>query len=336
MKGVGETMRDNKFIRSDWAMLRVAHLYHHENKPIREISKITNLSPSTITRLLQRARNTGAVRTSIEESLHRCINLSQAIAERYNLRFVITSPLSYYGIKKTERKKRYQDLALEGARYLQHIIRENDVLGVGCNWLIRDLADYLNPCWKKNIRFFIPVSGMLNLKNDLRNMETFIQKFTMSFGTNYSFPASNGFAKDETQLKTWLKRPEIQEHVTRYKDITISVANVQPLFKKEGPMPILEENMYPEELEELYNNYAIGEFLLRFFDAEGKEVESAVSKRTFAIDFETYARIPKKVLLAAGDDVVQALDVFLKNKMADILIADEYTASGLLSYEPAP
>ena len=96
-------------------------------------------------------------------------------------------------------------------------------------------------------------------------------------------------------------------------------------------MPILRQNLHPQELEELREKGACGEFLLRFFDRKGNEIDSAVRRRTYTIDYETYKKIPNKIVLAAGNEVVPALDAFLKQGMADILILDEYTAEGLLN-----
>jgi len=319
----------DKFLQSTWPILRVAHLYHVENKQIREISEITRLSPSTITRLLQRATKIGVVKVVIDDVLLHCINISKAISEKYKLRFTVVIPLSHFNIRPDELEKRYKDLALEGARYLQHIIKHEDVLGIGCNWMLRELAGFLNPCFKINAKF-VAMSNMLLLNDNNLNIETFVAQFAKVFGHNNSFPHFNGLADGEAQMEEWIQRTDVQLHLEWYRRITVSIANVQCMFAEEHPMPILRKNLHPWELQELHEKGACGEFLLRFFDRAGNEIDSAVRRRTFAIDYDTYKRIPTKIVLAAGDTIARALDVFLEQGMADILIMDEYTAEELL------
>lgn len=74
-----------------------------------------------------------------------------------------------------------------------------------------------------------------------------------------------------------------------------------------------------------------GDIILRFFDSQGKELDSDIRERTLAIDIQTYKKIPRKILVVSGVQKAKSLVAALKGGLVDVLIVDSNLAQAILS-----
>ena len=316
-------LKDN-YLQSNWPMLRISYLYYIENKTIREIKEITKLSQSTITRHLQRAKRTGVVQIQIPEALHRCIEISNTLKEQYNLRYVIVVPLRNYQISRGDIDERIWNVTLEGARYLQHIVTSQDVLGIGCDKTLCHLPSFLNPCWKFSTRFHIMNARPADISE--ADADTQVEQFAHILGRDYTCWNRDGFVRDDEELKKIMDSKEYKKISKGFDEITLSIAKAH-IFSKQGAERL---GLSEEEYLELKEKDACAEMLMHYFDRNGKEVKSSLSDKTLSIDIEQYKKIPTKLLLAGGDELINSLPILLQAGMADILIIDEFLGEEII------
>ena len=121
---IGET-----YMPSTWLALKTAQLYYLENMSQKEIASILNISNVTVSRMLQRAKDLGIIQFSIADAYQSALTLGNKIKNRYSLNDVIVVSLDFRNIINKNMSIK-QLTALEGARYLQRIIKDNDILGL--------------------------------------------------------------------------------------------------------------------------------------------------------------------------------------------------------------
>ena len=85
----------------------------------------------------------------------------------------------------------------------------------------------------------------------------------------------------------------------------------------------------PEEIEELKNGQVIGDIGSSFFDQDGNEVATSLSKRMIGLSLADLTKIPDTVILASGEEKILAIKALLKNRIIDHLIIDASIAEAL-------
>jgi len=84
--------------------------------------------------------------------------------------------------------------------------------------------------------------------------------------------------------------------------------------------------MFEEEVRELQKKNAVGEICTYYFNSDGVIIKSGINERVFAIDYESYMKIPVRVGIAGGSEKTQAIVGAIKGKLINVLITDRDTA----------
>ncbi len=89
----------------------------------------------------------------------------------------------------------------------------------------------------------------------------------------------------------------------------------------------------PDEMADLVHKGAVGDIVLRFFDAAGQPIRSNVDDRVIGISLEQLSKVDRVVGVAGGIGKVPVLLGALKGKLINTLITDLTTAQVLLKPE---
>ena len=84
--------------------------------------------------------------------------------------------------------------------------------------------------------------------------------------------------------------------------------------------------MFDDEYRALREQKAVGEICTHYFDANGTVIKSGINERVFAIDYDSYMKIPVRVGIAGGSDKLQAMIGAIKGRLINVLITDLNTA----------
>ncbi len=85
-----------------------------------------------------------------------------------------------------------------------------------------------------------------------------------------------------------------------------------------------------QDLESLKQNGAVGDLNLRFFDENGKIVQSNFDQRVIGLTLAEIQRIERVVGVAGGAAKVSAIRGALAGKLVDVLVTDQITAQRVL------
>lgn len=310
--------------QSQYLIGKATYLYYYDGKSQEEISKILNVSISTVSRLLKMAKENGFIKIKMDEDIYRAIELSNIILKNYDLKDVIIAPVS--GEEDLEEIKKLT--ALEGARYIQRIIKKSDILGVAWGGTMYYVINFLNPSQRIKSRFVTLHSSIYTMDYKL-DATTLVKKIAKAFSGSYKFITANSLMSSSSAIDLLKEEENISEIFDIYNDITISLSGIGSLYP-EVTSP-LGELIYinEEELSILQEAGAYGDLILRFFDKDGEECDTPLKDRTLAIDFETYKNIPNKIVVASGNYKLETIKAALKGKLIDTLIIDSNLAEEL-------
>lgn len=325
-------MELDKYNQSSFLVIKAAYLYYIAEKPQSEIAQELNVSVTTVSRLLKRAKEEKIVQFVIRDSYIECIELEARLKKAFGLDNVIIAPSAFQDdefdtISDEEANKKL--VALEAARYLQRIIRSGDILGITWGSTVYEMINYLNPAQRVDATF-VTLHGSLSACKDEWDVRTLVHRLTKAFsGKKYAF-LSDALMSSSATVEALKKEKRFAQMYQLFENVDISICGIGSLYPEVTSIlasPKYIEDKYRKQLEE---KQAVGDIALRFFDKDGKECDTDLKERTVSIDFDVYKKIPKKVAIAAGVHKAYTVYYALKAKLIDVLIVDSKLATKLI------
>ncbi len=316
-------MKGEVYNQSTWIALKAASYYFEQNKTLKEVARLLNISESTVSRLIQRAKKERIVEFVIREPYKLCLDLEYRILENFSLKEVIITHAS------GDSEKDKQRVALEGARYLQRKITCQDKLGIAWGGTMYYLVHYLNPCQRTDTTF-VTLHGSLSCCDYELDVHNLVSRMSMAFGGNYYSLSSAGLFDSRENLQVIKQDANVRHIFSLFEQLTISVSGIGSFYPKlDSPLSRL-AYLKTKELAGLQDKGVYGDMILRFFDSQGGECDSDVRERTLAIDIETYKMIPCKIVVVSGVQKAKSLAAALKGGLVDVLIVDSKLAQAVL------
>ncbi|SMB89701.1 deoxyribonucleoside regulator [Thermanaeromonas toyohensis ToBE] len=302
-------------------IIQVARLYYEKGLTQQEIATEMQLSRSTVSRLLEKARKEGFVEIRVLDPYNHNQDLARTLQQRFNLKAcVITST----GV--SERTSR-RAIGLAAAGLLDEILKEGDVLGVSWGSTLYELAINLNGVTPRAIQVVPLLGGMGQLPrhfqvNELANM--FAQAFG---GTAYALhaPALVGSAEVKRAL---INDPSLRPVISLWSQITVAVVGIGPPI---SVSPMLSTNYFGDsDVLALMHQGAVGDICARFFNEYGRLCQASVNERIIAVDLEDLRRIPTVIGVAGGPEKVRSILGALRGRWINTLVTDLSTAEELI------
>ena len=326
-------MESEVYNQSTFLILKAAYLYYLKDKPQNEIAEILNISIPTVSRLIKKAKDEKIVEFVIRDPYIQCIDLEENIKKTFGLKDVIVAPIpaliNVDSPKGDTTENMRKLVAMEGARYIQRIITEKDLLGISWGKTMYSLIHYLNPCQKVNAAF-VTMHGSISGCHQDMDVRTLVSRMAMTFGgRNYSL-LSEGFMSNKEIACSIKEEKNVKKVFEIYNQISISLCSVGAFYPQRESMLYSPGGYITDNEKDLSNKGLVGDMVLRFFDTEGKECETDFKVRTIGIDMETFKKIRTKVTIAAGETKAQAVLSAIKGGLVDVLITDYHLAKSLL------
>lgn len=319
-------MKGEVYNQSQCIVSRVAFLYYIEGKSRAEISEETGISASTISRLLKRAKEEGVIQTRMAEPYLTCNRLETELMLQYGLKRVIVVPVEEETEDNLDEIKK--KVALEGARYVQRIIRDGDVLGMAWGGTMYYLIQYLNPCRKVDANIITMHGSIADCDSKLA-VKALVKRAAMAFGGKHATIAYPGLLGSSEEIRR-LKQGRCREMFTLFHEITISVCGVGSACPNRESLLFRTDYLTQEELKVIRQAGVCSDLILRFIDHDGKECDTPLRERTLSIGLDVYRKIPCKIVAASGSFKAEAVTSLLRGGLVDVLIIDLNMARRLI------
>ena len=320
-------MNGEIYTPSHWIVVKVASLYYLEHKSQKEIADMLSLSKTTVSRLLKQAEQERLVYTVFNETYAKLLAMSNTICQKYGLKDTQIVLADEKFIEYEELKKK---VALEGARYIQRIIGNDDVLGVSWGRTVNYFINYLNPCLKKNPTF-VSLHGPAVFGEVRIDLDETLRRLNMAFGKKlYAIP-SYGIMPNKKSMQIAVNDRQLQTARQLFDHITISITGVGVWYPvQDSPIATA---LTPKAINELKKAQICADLCFRFIDINGNECDTPLKDQTVSIPIKDYKKIPTKVIVASGAYKAHAIHIILKAGLCDVLIIDSKLAEELLQSE---
>jgi len=287
-----------------------------------------NVSETVVPQLLRLAREEGLVTCAIPMEGYGALKLAEFLKKQFLLKDVIVVPQIFARGRVIDEETMKKAVALEAARYLQRTIHPEDVVGVAWGGTIHYLIQCLNPCQMPDTPF-LTLHGRLPCCDEDLNVHTLVDKMAAAFGgTGFSL-LHDGRIQQGEDIGEVLHSFHVQNMFQMFHHITIAVSGIGAFYPKISSPLANFDYLRPEELKELQQKGVVADFLLRFLDRDGKEIESTLKDMTLSIGLDDYKHIPLRIVVASGAHKSHALRAVLLGNLADVLVLDNALAEAI-------
>ena len=305
----------------DKLSINVAKLYYRSEYSQQRIAEELGISRPSVSRLLQYAKDKGYVKIQIMDPVEDMSNMEQMLVEKYHLHEVRIASST---INDENEIKKY--IGIKAAEYLDSIVQDGDIIGVGWGTTLYDMSCSLLPRVLKGSQIVQLEGGVTHSK-----WRNYAKDILENFSNNYStiaqyLPLPVVFGSREVK-----ERVDQDRHIKRVLEMgshaniaVFGVGTVRPnaLFFRLG---------YTDQEEQTrIQQIAVGDICSRFFDADGRICNKELDARTVGITLDELRNKEHSIMIAGGEAKVPAIRAALKGHYANVFITDQFTAKELL------
>jgi len=303
---------------------RVARMYYEWGLRQSEIAKQLGLSQATVSRLLNRSKEEGIIRISVNLPNGVYTELEETLVKKYGLRDAIVVDSLEDNEKMIQR-----DLGAATAYYLESAIRPHEVIGIS-SWsaTLLALVDAINSVPRKpGVKVVQILGGVGNPAVEAHATQLTSRMAQFVNGEAVYLPVPGVLASEAarnilTADEVVLQAIRLFDHVTTAL-VGIGAIDPSPLLAQSG-------NIFDShELDLLRQAKAVGDILLRFFDQDGNLVKTGLEKRVISMSLEQLSKVSRAIGVAGGSRKFDAILGALRGHWINILVTDRFTARRL-------
>ena len=303
---------------------RVARMYYEWGLRQSEIAKQLGLSQATVSRLLNRSKEEGIIRISVNLPNGVYTELEETLVKKFGLRDAIVVDSLDDNEKMIQR-----DLGAATAYYLELAIRPNEVIGIS-SWsaTLLALVDALNSVPRKpGVKVVQILGGVGNPSVEAHATHLTSRMAQLVNGEAVYLPVP-GVLASEAARDILVEDEVAQQAIRLFDHVTTALVGIGAI----EPSPLLAQsgNIFnTHELDLLRQAEAVGDILLRFFDQGGSLVETGLEKRVISMSLEQLSKVSRAIGVAGGSRKFNAILGALRGHWINILVTDHFTARRL-------
>lgn len=306
-------------------MTKVARLYYERGMQQAEIADLLSLSQSSVSRVIKRAHDEKIVRTVIDPPKGVYAEMEDRLTQTYGLRDVVIADATLDDDEVVVR-----DIGSAAAYYLETSLKPGDVVGIS-SWSATLLAmvDAMHPVPNlKNVKVVQVLGGVGNPTAETHATRLVSRLAQLVHGEPVYLPAP-GVVGSADSLAVLLEDPFIRRSMQLIERVTLALVGIGEI--KPSSLLATSGNVFTEaEREILRRQGAVGDILVRFFDAAGCPIASPLNDRVVGMSLPQIRRVERAVGIAGGKRKVEAIRAALTGRLVNTLITDHFTAERLL------
>jgi DNA-binding transcriptional regulator LsrR (DeoR family) len=311
-------------ISNDRLVTIVARMYHEQQRTQHQIADNLNLSQVTVCRLLKRAEDLGIVRTTVSPPFGTFVDLEELLEQKFGLAQAIVARAP------NESEESMQGAVGAAAAYfLGATLRPKAVIGVA-SWSasLMSTVEQMHPVWKLSECKVVQIQGGVGLPPIEEHASCLVNQLAyLVRGEAHLLPAP-GLVASKGTAAVLAQDPHVRETMALFDQITVALIGIGSL---EPPLsPVGSGNtISTEELQRLEDKGAVGNICLRFYNADGQQIEDSICGRVLGLELERLKKIPTVVGVACGKRKHQATLGALRGRWINVLVTDQFTAESL-------
>jgi len=305
-----------------YLLSKVSTLYYLRDQTQQEIAERLRLSRPAVSRLLRDAQSQGIVQITISPPRGLHMDLESKLEERFGLgvvRVVQVEPGTSPDLLRRQ-------IGAAAAAFLARTVHPGDSIGLSWGTTLSAMVQSMAPLATENVHVVQTLGGIGPPAAEAYAAEL-VRRLAQSIGASpVLFPTPGVVASAEVR-DALRKDPHVRaalEHLDSLDTVYVGIgALATNTVLNDG------HSLAPGARAALLKGGAVCDIALRFFDAQGKPVHSALDELILGISTEQLRKVPRVVAVAGGPEKVDAILAALKTEIIDVLITDHDTAEEL-------
>lgn len=303
---------------------RIAQMYHVEGKRQAEIADTMHMSQATVSRMLKRAEQEAIVRTTVIPPPGTYAELETALRERYGLTEAIVIDCSEDRVGAIMAR-----IGEAAAHFLEATLQQDEIIGVS-SWsqtLLR-MVDNIHPFRNAKAKYIVQILGGMGDASVQTHATELTARLAKLTGGEPRLLLVQGITSSREAKLVMLADPVVRGTMDLFGRLSLAVVGIGAVEPSE--LLARSGNVFSrQEMAMLYEAGAVGEISFRFYDKDGKPVETPLNERVIGISLEDLRRASRVMALAGGELKTQAIAGALRLGVIDVLVTDKFTAARL-------
>jgi deoxyribonucleoside regulator len=304
-------------------LIEIARAYYEQGHDQDMIAQSMGISRSQVSRYLTQARESNLVQIRVVSPQDRMGLLEHEISEKFpNLKEAVVVPAF-----KTSQDILRKTIGRVAAAYFAQLIIPGMNICLGSGRTLREVVYYLRPNQIPNISI---IQAMGNVGHEAMQIDfnDIARETARAFSARVIYLNSPAILGSGNVNELVRDNPTINQALQIARAADIFLFGVGSM---ESDLIFTRNDMIkPNELEQLRARGAVGDICARFFDVQGKEIESDFSARIVGIELTDLLKASNSFCVAGGGDKVLALIGAMKGGFIKTLVTDEQTAQDIL------
>ncbi|MFN2122565.1 MAG: sugar-binding transcriptional regulator [Candidatus Promineifilaceae bacterium] len=306
-------------------MTRVARMYYERDMRQSDIAGQLGLSQATISRLLNRSRDEGIIRISVNVPQGVYSEMEEELVAAYDLRDAIVVDCISENEQIVQR-----DIGAAAAYYVESTIKPNEVIDLS-SWSSNLLAlvDAMHQVPRKPGVQVVQILGGVGNPGAEMHAARLTGRLARLVNGKATFLPAPGIVGSPASLNVLLADPYVNEAMALFQQVSLALVGIGTV----EPSELLAEsgNIFSgTELDILRGEGAVGDILLHFFDEYGQPIETSLNSRVISMSLPQLQQVDRAVGVAGGRRKQEAILGALRGNLINVLITDCYTAKRLL------
>ena len=315
-------------IQNQRLLVRVARLYYKQDMTQAQIAERLGLSRQKVQRLLRKSREHGLVQITIRPIAGNYCDDERALEGRYGLRETVVVETT----ADEDQTVAAREVGAAAADYLMRIVRSAHRIVLSWGGTLLEMVNATCHYARPGLVGIEVVQGLGGLGDP--NHEAHATELTRRLarhleGRGLILPAP-GLAGTSRAHKAFCSDPTVTDVLDKARSSHVAFMGIgaprkDSLLIREGSI------LSWAEMTGLMDHGAVGDINLRYFDEDGKPLQSDLDKRVIGLTLRELKHIGHIVGVAGGQAKFRAVRAALRGQLIDVLITDHVTAQRLLS-----
>jgi DNA-binding transcriptional regulator LsrR (DeoR family) len=309
-------------------LVKVSRFYYEHELTQSQISERLRLSRQKVQRLLKEAHQAGIVQITIRPVIGAFPELERKLEDCFGLQeSVVIETTDFYDQFVVAR-----EVGVGAADYLRRVVQSQDSLVISWGGSLLGLVNALSGGSRRagldGIRVIQGLGGLGDPNKEVHAADL-TRRLAQVFGGEAVLLPTPAVAGTRKARDTYIEDPFVSNVLEQAKSANLAVMGIgaprlDSILMREGRI------VTEQDLETLKNNGAVGDINLRFFDENGKLVQSNFDRRVIGLTLDEIKRIERVIGVAGGAAKVSAIRGALAGRLVDVLVTDQITAQQVL------
>lgn len=306
-------------------MVQVAEKYYIDQLTQAQIAEMYNISRSTISRLLSRARDEGIVRIQIVRPQVRQAALERRLCAQFGLAEAVVIAAQQWPAQADEARRL---VGAQAAPFVDALIKPGMVVGVGRGRTLAELAYGLSRVASSRRITLVQLLGDIDVQHSLTRGAEITRALCEAYGGTAWFLNAPALTRDRQLAHLLMQSSNIRQVSEWYNRLDLAMVGIGALHNS----PLVLAGLLTEpEIQRLADAGAVGDICGHFYTIDGALVDNAYPGVSIGISWEQLRACPQRIVIATGPEKVAPILGLLRVRMIDVLVTDERTAEHVLS-----